>query len=227
MLTNVPNSDILLWLIDARKLADDQLAHCICWLNPEELARYRRFIRPQRQRQFLIGRCLLRAALSKLLKLAPTDISLTESAANAPLLHCSPSTPFFSISHSGPWVICAVSPHCVVGIDIEMKNPDRDLDAIAAHAFDETEVEQLSKLIGDERLKYFYELWSHKEAYYKLLSNVDSNKDSNKDSKNKVESGGHCIALTHSELSVVLCSQDVLRVPPVLVEVNFSTLISV
>ena len=223
MLTNVLNSDILLWLIDGRKLADDRLAHCISWLNPEELARYRCFIRPQRQRQFLIGRSLLRTALSTLLKVTPTDISLIERAANAPLLHCSPSTPFFSISHSGPWVICAVSPHSVVGIDIEMKNPDRDLDAIAAHAFDETEVEQLSKLIGDERLKYFYELWSHKEAYYKLFSNVDSNKDSN----NKVESGGHCIALTHPELSVVLCSQDVLRVPPVLVEVNFSTLISV
>ena len=218
MLTNVSQSDILLWLIDGRKLGDDQLVRCICWLNPAELARYRRFIRPQRQRQFLIGRSLLRAALSKLLGVEPMDISLSERDANAPFLNWPTSASFFSISHSGPWVSCVVSQHIVVGLDIEMKNPDRDLDALAAHVFDETEMEQLSKLIGDERLKCFYELWSHKEARYKLFSNVDSN--------NKSKSAGYCIALTHPELSVVLCSQDILSVPPPIVEVSFSMLIS-
>ena len=217
-LTTAPQSGSVLWLIDGRKLSDDQLERCIFWLNTEELARYRRFIRSQRQRQFLIGRSLLRAALGKLCKVAPSDISLSERIANAPLLNWPTTAPFFSISHSGPWVACAVSQNFAVGLDIEVKNPIRDLDALAAHAFDETEMAQFSQLVGDERLNFFYELWSHKEARYKLLSNIDSN--------NKSKSTAHCIALRHPELSVVLCSHDILTEPPPIVEVDFSMLIS-
>lgn len=217
--THVSQSDTLLWLIDGRKLADDQLRRCICWLNPEELARYDRFIRPQRQRQFLIGRSLLRAALGTLLKVAPMHISLSERVGNAPVLNWPTSVPFFSISHSGPWVACLVSENIAMGLDIEMKNPDRDLDALAAHAFDQAEMAQFSKLTGqEERLNCFYELWSYKEARYKLHSNIDLN--------NMSKNLDHCIVFAHPELSVVLCSQDLLTVPLPLVEVNFSTLIS-
>lgn len=219
-LDNVSQSDTLLKLVDGGKLGDDQLANCISWLNPEELARYRRFIKPQRQQQFLIGRGLLRLMLSELLGVRPMAISLSERDGNAPVLNWPTSAPFFSISHSGPWIACALSQSMAVGLDIEVKNLSRDLNALAAHAFDDIEREQFSKLSGDERLQCFYELWSHKEARYKLFSNIDSNIDSINKSKNV----SHCVALSHPELSVVLCSEHALSAPPQLAEVNCSTL---
>lgn len=232
--THVSQPDISLLLLDGRELSDEHLVPCISWLNPEELSRYHRFIRPQRQRQFLIGRSLLRLALGKLLGVTPARISLRERDGNAPVVNWPTPAPFFSISHSGAWVACAISRHFAVGLDIEVENPKRDLDALAQQVFDAPELEQLSKLSGHEKLKFFYELWSHQEARYKLRSNlktkIDSNGTSTIDtkfrSKYQSEEVEHFVVFAHPELSVVLCGELALPELPKLTEVSWPTLFS-
>lgn len=193
-----------LWMVDADAAADSDLLRWRDWLSEGEMARYRRFVRARRQRQFVVGRALLRTALGRLLGVAPQAVELEERAARAPLLKA-PAVkgvmPGFSIAHSGRWVACAVSAQTTLGLDIEMRDPARDLAALAVQAFDDEEMAHWARLLNMDdasRVDGFYRLWSEKEARFKLGT----------------EAGGYCLALPHAELSVVLCSGEPLTEPP-------------
>jgi 4'-phosphopantetheinyl transferase len=193
-----------LLMVDADAVADDDLLRWRGWLSPGEEARCRRFVRAQRLRQFVVGRVLLRTALGRLLGVAPQAVELEERVGKAPLLKAPAvkgAMPGFSIAHSGRWVACAVSAQTALGLDIEMRDPARDLAALAAQAFDDEEMARWGRLRdADEaqRVDGFYSLWSEKEARFKL----------------GIETAGHCIALPHAELSVALCSGEPLTAPP-------------
>ncbi|MBS1775586.1 MAG: 4'-phosphopantetheinyl transferase superfamily protein [Bacteroidetes bacterium] len=72
----------------------------------------------------------------------------------------------FNISHSGHWVVCAVS-HQEIGIDVEqVRNIDLD---IAQHYFSESERNDLLVQPLVKQMDYFYRLWTLKESYIKML----------------------------------------------------------
>jgi 4'-phosphopantetheinyl transferase len=185
-----------IWLSDSRIVADHELDNRLDWLTDDEVARYRRFVRPQRQQQFLLGRVLLRVALGDLLDVEPDTISLSERPGRAPVLHGVDPVPGFSISHSGPWVACAVSADLPLGLDIELLDAERDLVALAEQAFCSEEAKQVAALAGELRVRTFYELWSRKEAAYKFASA----------SVPGAEREAHFSTLSHPEISIVLCS---------------------
>lgn len=192
------------WLVDGRDIGDDALAQFIAWLSPGEAQRYRQFVRPLRQRQFLIGRVLLRQALGKLLGAPAASVKLIEQPGNAPQLDWPDRSGVgFSLSHSGPWVACAVSAETRLGLDIEVIDPARDLPALAEQAFDPDQNAWLNARPDASRVSDFYRLWSAKEARFKL--NAPS---------------AQCIALSHPQLSAVLCSAHSLSHVPLLAPVS-------
>lgn len=184
-----------LWMVDVHSVPAAVLRRYQGWLSPAEAARWRRFVRAERQRQFVIGRGLLRTALGRLLEVAPQDIDLEERAGQAPRLVGYDSLPGISISHSGRWVACAVSAHSALGLDIEMKDASRDLAALAQQAFDAPALARWDALPAPQRVDGFYALWSEQEARFKLGA------------------AGHCVALAHPELAVALCSAAPLAPP--------------
>src|SRR5450830_560083 len=128
----------LLWMVDADAVADADLQRYRGWLTDSEMARHQRFVRAQRQRQFIVGRVLLRAALGRVLGVLPQDIQLEEQVGKAPRMAApvlKVAAPGFSISHSGRWVACAVSAQTALGLDIELRDASRNLAALAAQAF--------------------------------------------------------------------------------------------
>ncbi|NVD71150.1 4'-phosphopantetheinyl transferase superfamily protein [Duganella sp. BJB1802] len=182
-----------LWMADIDGMADEDLPRLRDWLSASELARCGRFVRVQRQRQFVAGRILLRMALGSLQGVAPRDVELEDRPGAAPLLKAPVlrgPAPGFSIAHSGRWVACAVSAQTALGLDIEMRDPQRDLAALAAQAFDADEMAQWMALDEARRVVGFYSLWSGKEARFKLGDAAQA----------------HRVDLPHEELSVVLCS---------------------
>lgn len=203
--TNSVNSATI-WLVDGREIADAALRASFAWLNPDERQRHARYLRPERQRQFLLGRWLLRHLLAESLALTPQQIVLHEREHNAPLLMLDTAStlPHFSLSHSGPWVACALSMQCALGLDIELLNPNRDLTALAEQAFDSTELANFSALPEPEKLLGFYRLWSRKEAGYKLCCNSGESLV------------GSQFALEHTALSMFLCSALALAAAPVI-----------
>lgn len=196
----------LLWLADAGAMTEPDLKRYLAWLSADELARYGRFVRELRRRQFVAGRMLLRMALGRMLGVPLQQVSLEERRGQAPrLLTRVPGgvAPGFSIAHSGRWVACAVSEQHPVGLDIEMRDASRDLASLAMQAFGPDEMARWRAMQGwpdAQRVDGFYRLWSEKEARFKL----------------GLEAGGHCVSVPHAELSVVLCSAVELEHMPLL-----------
>jgi 4'-phosphopantetheinyl transferase len=202
LLTNKLIADASIWLLDSQSVDDATLNRGLVWLNPGERQRYHRFARTLRQRQFLIGRMMLRIALGRLLRVPAKSISLTERTGNAPLLNWQAPLPGFSLSHSGHWVACAVSSGTALGLDIELIDPARDFDGLAEQAFDADELVLFRQTNAAEQAAAFYELWSTKEAKFKLASSTTS------------KNCGSCFVITHPDLSIVLCSENVLSGAP-------------
>ena len=190
----------LVWLTDARLVSDAVLAAFADCFSPSERLRFAAFTRPLRQRQFLIGRILLRQALASLLDARAQDLRLVERPGAAPLLERKGAEGLgFSISHSGPWVACAASSSSALGLDIEVLDPARDLEAMAEHAFDAEELAWWRGRHSASRRRDFYELWCAKEARFKMPA-----------------AQGSCLPLFHPELAIALCSEQPLAQLPVL-----------
>ena len=173
-------------MIDTRAAGEAGLDAWLPWLGEGELARYRRFVRRERRDQFVAGRILLRQMLGQMLGRDPHGFAFEERPGQAPLLCAPAGVAGFSISHSGPWVACAVSAHTALGLDIEQLDPGRDIDALAARP-------------AHTRLRDFYQMWSEHEARIKLALPAVQ-----------------CSALAHDAVSLVLCSAQPLSVAPVL-----------
>lgn len=200
MLPALPSTGASIWLLDIRSIDLPQISRYETWLGAEEAARYARFVRPLRQRQFLLGRALLRVAMGKLREVAPESIALEERPGQAPRLLAPAGGPYFSISHSGHWVACALSGTTRLGLDIELRDPRRDVLALAREAFGADVAAELESMPPEARMAAFYQRWSEAEARYKL--GLDA---------------GDCATLAHAELSIVLCSAAPLAQAPALI----------
>ena len=160
-------SDGLVWICDASGVEQAELDDYCDWLSESERSRLKSFIRPERKRQFIVGRVLLRQALGRLLQVTPREINLVDRPGVAPLLE-SNYTAGFSISHSGQWVACAVARSTVLGLDIERTDSSRDVMALAEQAFDASDIIALRAYEGSSQNSAFYRMWCAYEARFKL-----------------------------------------------------------
>jgi 4'-phosphopantetheinyl transferase len=205
-----------LWLLNGSLVHEDDIAFFVGQLGVSEAHRYARFKRRERQRQFLLGRMLLRFAISNLMALPPDTLGVVERDSNAPRLVLPDSKsvqPSFSLSHSRDWVACAVSPDVILGVDIEFNDPRRNISDVSHMAFHGNEHLWLLQQSEAARLSAFYQLWCTREALYKLmcalgretvslpLMGVDGMLASN-------GPGWHCSTLSHRALTVAVCSDQ-------------------
>jgi 4'-phosphopantetheinyl transferase len=186
-------------LLDARTLDDGLLAQCTAMLDDSERQRLARFVRRERRNQFIAGRMLARRALGAVLGVAPETVRLVERPGAAPALVKPACTQAgFSISHSGPWIACAASATGRIGLDVEVVDPARDIDALAAHAFDASQQAWLAARPAAVRLSDFYQAWSTLEARFKLGTVAAATFD-----------------LSRPGLAIVVCSEHALAAAPV------------
>ncbi|SFU77681.1 4'-phosphopantetheinyl transferase family protein [Pseudoduganella namucuonensis] len=180
-----------LWLLDAAAVDAALAAEWLSAMGPGERHRYHGFKRPARRAQFLAGRMLLRRALMEAAGIAPHALEVCERPGAAPELRVAHGAraPYFSLSHSGHWIACAVSAATPLGVDIEIMDAARDIAALSAQAFTEAEAAAIAALPEPGRVPAFYALWSRREAEYKLGS-----------------APSHFHAVSHPELSVALCT---------------------
>lgn len=169
-----------LWLLNSNFVCDEALAFFVQKLSNSEANRCESFLRRERRRQFLLGRVLLRLTVANLTGLPVDEFDVVERPGNAPLLVLPDSrqaSPNFSLSHSRNWVACAVSCDVSLGLDIEVNETARDINAISELVFHPSEYLWLLTLSHAERVSSFYELWCAREALYKLLCNLGREED--------------------------------------------------
>jgi 4'-phosphopantetheinyl transferase len=203
-----------LWLLDGRLVHEDDMAFFVGQLDGSETQRYTRFKRRERKRQFVLGRMLLRFAISNLMSLPPGTLGVVERDSNAPRLVLPDSQsarPSFSLSHSGDWVACAVSLNLMLGVDIEFNDPTRNIFDVSHMAFHPNEYLWLLQQSEAARLSAFYQLWCTKEALYKLMSALgrETASPSLVGAEGGLTSQGEgwcCYTLAHLGLTIALCS---------------------
>jgi 4'-phosphopantetheinyl transferase len=174
------------------------LEHHCAQLGAEARTRARRFIRPARRTQFVLGRALLRQALAELLELPAKGIVLGERASNSPELLSPPACAAgLSLAHSGPWIACAIGTNFRSGLDIEVIDDQRDTGALARQAFSAEHVLELAGMPENERLRRFYERWCEYEARFKLGT----------------DRGVTCL-LHHPDIAIAVCTDTALYAAP-------------
>ena len=96
-------------------------------LSKSELERVRKFSSQKRKNEFILGRILLRAYLSKKLRKEEKDININVAKNGAILIleTLNNKQLFASISHSNDYVVVAID-YFPLGIDIEFKKERKD-----------------------------------------------------------------------------------------------------
>jgi 4'-phosphopantetheinyl transferase len=202
------------WLLDIERVTESAVVDFEQRLAASEAHRYANFARIQRKRQFLVARMLLRVAASKMMNVPVHEITLRDRVGSAPELFVADgqfSPPNFSISHSGNWVGCALSTEVMLGFDIEVNDPDRDIVALSEAAFQPNEQLWLIRQPDVNRIAAFYQLWSTREALYKLMSNLGREMPSsslNSAGDHDDSQGWHRRAVMHNRLTAVVCSAE-------------------
>ena len=109
----------------------------------------------------LFAELLVRYVLKKHFQIEGADIEFDYNEYGKPFLKGQKNL-FFNVSHSGSWVICAVSDK-PVGVDVE-EIKDRNLD-IAERFYSKKETEAIKE--SDMGNELFYHYWTLKESYVK------------------------------------------------------------
>lgn len=73
----------------------------------------------------------------------------------------------FNLSHSGEWLVCAVTASTPVGVDLEQCRPERASLKVARRFFSAEEADLLENSSGDAVAERFYDYWTLKEAAVK------------------------------------------------------------
>ena len=127
--------------------------------SPERKARADRFRRREDALRCVTADALLRQVLG-------ADYSRVEKSPDGkPFLPHRPNF-HFNLSHSGKWVAIAWG-SSNVGLDVESFSRNANMEAVARRFFTEDERQYV---LGDAQLQIhrFFEIWTGKEAYFKM-----------------------------------------------------------
>lgn len=136
-------------------------------LDDAERSRAGGFLRAEDRRRYIAARGGLRSILGAALGQRPADIRLTVGVAGKPAL--AGGAIEFNVSHSGGFVIIALSDGSPIGVDVEEIRAMPDRDAIARCYFHPGEVADLLSLPEPDATLAFFRCWTRKEAVSKAL----------------------------------------------------------
>lgn len=108
-----------------------------------------------------------RTVLSRYAGTSPEALQFAEGDHGKPELIGSALPLQFNLSHSGEWLVCAVTAGTPVGVDVEQCRPERASLKVARRFFRAEEADLLEDSRGDAVAERFYDFWTLKEAAVK------------------------------------------------------------
>ncbi|MBR9911150.1 MAG: 4'-phosphopantetheinyl transferase superfamily protein [Gammaproteobacteria bacterium] len=170
-------------------------------LPPTERARIASFRSSNRIRQFVVARELLRALLSWRLGFNPVILTGTNGAP-----YLASRKIYCSISHSDNAALVGYSENSRIGIDIETLR-GRSYERLLREFFHPEEFAEYSTLPPSKRQRWFFNLWTAKEALAKLSGNGITLELLQKKIINKPENIG-CVTLEYPLHSATICGES-------------------
>jgi len=145
-------------------LSQDTFNHLLQVISKENREKCLRFRLKKDALRTLYGELILRHILHKDFSYKNEEIEILKGDKGKP--YVKGSSIHYNISHAGDYVACAFSKQ-EIGIDVEQI---KEIDfKIAKRFFSTCEYEDLLAKKTDERLDYFFTLWTLKESYIKWL----------------------------------------------------------
>jgi len=136
----------------------------------DEKNRAERFKFDIHRKRFIASHGFVRAVLAKYLSVKANEIEYFKGEQGKPFLSDSNQNKLqFNLSHTQDVAILAVTKSAAVGIDIEHKDRKTDWKGICKRFFTEPEQQALFSLPDKHQRNTFFDLWTRKEAYMKVL----------------------------------------------------------
>jgi len=144
-------------------------------IDENELGFFLNFVSEQKRKQIqrykmikdakrsLLGELLIRKVVIDTYHCSNDSITFSFNQYGKPFISNIPNF-HFNLSHSGNWVVCAVSTKAI-GVDIEeIKEVNYE---VAEYCFSKKENSELLNVEEDKRPGYFFMIWTLKESYLK------------------------------------------------------------
>ncbi len=146
-------------------------ARAVSLLDDSEKARGLRFRSVCARREFVLCRAALRVSLAERLGCSGERLSFGFLEHGKPYARLADRSVdiAFNVSHSGGHGLIAITDKASVGVDVEERAPQRDLDGIGSLVYGPRERRFLGNASDREKVQIFYRLWSMKEALIKAL----------------------------------------------------------
>jgi len=137
-------------------------------LSSDERARVERFRFPRDRQRFAIGRGILRVLLHRYLGEPPAALRFCYGATGKPTLEdVTGSGLTFNLSHSQALMLCVVTQHHRVGVDLEYVRSLSDREHLTQRFFTDREHRAIQALPEARRSWAFFQHWTGKEALLK------------------------------------------------------------
>lgn len=149
-------------ILNINELDIDEISGCVSKARLEKASKIKSEV--DRARSIAVE-YLLNSMLDELHSQVSTPVNLEYDRYGKPHVYCGSgagSEIFFSLSHSGDYVACAISDKAC-GIDIEKHSDKRDYEKIAKRICTENELSRISSS------KSFYNVWTLKESVLKAV----------------------------------------------------------
>ena len=141
------------------------------WLDEAERSRQRQFVHPRPSREFTLCRAALRSLLCSELNCSNGDLSFGMSKFGKPFARVNGvAAPIsFNVSHGGRHGLIALAPKGRIGVDVEERSTNRNLDVCIRLLFSPDERAEFETVSAQDKVKLFYRLWTLKEALIKAV----------------------------------------------------------
>lgn len=136
-------------------------------LSADEVRRLGRRLGEMDRRRALTAWTSRREILARYLGCAPRDVPLERAEDGRPFLRASGFALEHSMTHSGDWMMLAVSRLGPVGLDLEQVDRSIDVGRLAARFFAREDAVAIAALPREEQAEAFFRAWTEKEAYLK------------------------------------------------------------
>ncbi len=148
-------------------LSPEDLASFQMILSDDEKTRAARFKFPCDRQRFIVARGLLRQLLGQYLGQSPESIEFAYNEKGKPYLAFSSLE--FNLSHAQDQVVYAITQEVPIGVDLEYRGRDVEMEDLAERFFSPAEYKNLMSLSEDLRREGFFCAWTRKEAVIKAM----------------------------------------------------------
>jgi len=162
----LPSSAVHVWTIPLQ-VAENVFAPLRKLLSDDELERASRFHFEKDARHFIVARGSLRSILGAYIPFPAADLRFSYSPQGKPGLQHPVSDIRFNLSHSRGLALLALARGRDLGVDVEWKNEDVEIEKLAQRFFSRHEHQSMLSQPEQKRIAAFFRGWTCKEAFLK------------------------------------------------------------